>query len=270
MRRAMAERSLEIYRNSLGITLSVWKALLLREALSRLFSSRGAWFWLIAEPVAHMAILGFLYTAVRQRTIGGIDFLIWLVLGLQGFFLFRRTASQMAGAIDSNRALFAYRQVIPIDTVLMRGILELVLMTAIILVIFLGLVLLGHEVVPANLMMVMQALFGLWLLGVGIGLITSAGAEIAPETRQIVNMAMMPLYFISGAIIPIASVPEPYRDWLLVNPIVHGLDSAREGFSPYYHSVPNLSLGYLYDIAIVSIFVGLLLHRRFAERMMTR
>lgn len=266
----MAEYSLEAYRNSLRITLSVWKALLLREALSRLFSGRGAWFWLIAEPVAHMAILGFLYTAVRQRTIGGIDFLIWLVVGLQGFFLFRRTASQMGGAIDSNRALFAYRQVTPIDTVLMRGVLELALMTAVILVIFAGLILLGHNVVPADLMVVIEAFVGLWLLGVGVGLIVSAGSEVAPEIRQIVNMVMMPLYFISGVLIPIASVPEPYREWLLINPIVHGLDSAREGFSPYYHSVPNLSVGYLYDVAIVSIFIGLLLHRRFAERMMTQ
>lgn len=267
---AMAEYSLEAYRNSLRITLSVWKALLLREALSRLFSSRGAWFWLIAEPVAHMAILGFLYTAVRQGTIGGIDFLIWLVVGLQGFFLFRRTANQMGGAIDSNRALFAYRQVIPIDTVLMRGVLELVLMVAVISIIFFGMAMLGHDVVPADMMVVLEAFFGLWLLGVAVGLIISAGAEVAPEFRQVTNMVMMPLYFISGVMIPIASVPEPYREWLLINPIVHGLDSAREGFSPYYHSVPNLNVGYLYDVSIVGIFIGLLLHRRFSERMMTQ
>ena len=261
---------MEAYRNSLGITLSVWKALLLREALSRLFSSRGAWFWLIAEPVAHMAIMGFLYAGIRQRTIGGIDFIIWLVIGLQGFFLFRRTANQMAGAIDSNRALFSYRQVVPIDTVLMRGVLELILSVAVISVICLGLVMLGHDVVPADMMIVLQAFFGLWLLGVALGLIISAGSEVAPEFRQIINLVMIPLYLISGAIIPIASVPEPYRDWLLINPIVHGLDGAREGFAPYYHSVPNLSMGYLYDVALIGIFVGLLLHRRFAERMVTQ
>lgn len=266
----MAVRGLEAYRNSLGITLSVWKALLLRESLSRLFSSRGAWFWLIAEPVVHMAILGFLYAGIRQRTIGGIDFIIWLVIGLQGFFLFRRTANQMFGAIDSNRALFAYRQVVPIDTVLVRGTLELILAVAVLVVIVFGLVMLGHDVVPANMMVILEAFFGLWLLGVALGLIVSAGTEVAPEVRQVVSMIMMPLYFISGAIIPIASVPEPYREWLLINPIVHGLDSAREGFSPYYHSVPNLSVSYLYNVAIIGIFIGLLLHRRFAELMMTK
>src|SRR3546814_1986671 len=79
-----------------------------------------------------MAMFGYIYAGIRQRTIGGIDTLIWLVLGLQGFFLFRRTASQMAGAIDSNRALFSYRQVKPTDTVLMRGVLEGLLMAMVI------------------------------------------------------------------------------------------------------------------------------------------
>jgi capsular polysaccharide transport system permease protein len=36
-------------RTSLAITLSVWKALFLRESLSCLFSARAAWFWLLAE-----------------------------------------------------------------------------------------------------------------------------------------------------------------------------------------------------------------------------
>lgn len=261
---------MEAYRNSLGIALSVWKALLLREALSRLFSSRAAWFWLIAEPVLHVVILGFVYSVVRQKTVGGIDVLIWLVLGLQGFFLFRRTAAQMAGAIDSNRALFSYRQVKPTDTVLVRGFLEAVLMVMVISVILAGLALLGHDVVPVDPIAVIEAFFGLWLFGVGLGLIVSVVSELVPEFRNIVNMVMMPLYFVSGVLVPIASVPEPYRDWLLINPIVHGLDGARLGFAPYYHSVPSVDIPYLYTVALVSIFLGLVLHRRYAVFMVTK
>lgn len=261
---------MELYRNSLGVALSVWKALLLREALARLFASRAAWFWLIAEPVLHMAIISFIFTVIRQRMVGGIDFLIWLVLGLQGFFLFRRTAMQMAGAIDSNRALFSYRQVTPTDTVLVRGVLEAVLTTMVAVVMMAGLSLLGRDVIPIDPLALLIAFFGLWLLGAAVGLIVSVVSELVPEFRQIANMVMMPLYFISGVLIPIASIPEPYRDWLLINPIVHGLDAARAGFAPYYHAVPGLSISYLYAVALVGIFAGLALHRRFADYMVTR
>lgn len=257
-------------RNSFGVTLSVWNALLLREALSRLFGSRAAWFWLMAEPLVHMVIIGFIYAVIRHHTVGGIDTLIFLVLGLQGFFLFRRTASQTAGAIDANRALFAYRQVTPTDTVLIRGTLEAILMALVVTAMMAGLLLLGHDIVPIDPLAVLSAFAGLWLLGMAFGLIVSAVSELAPEFRRVVNMVMMPLYFISGVMVPIASIPQPYRGWLMLNPIAHGMDAARTGFAPYYHHVPGMSLSYLYICALVGIFSGLLLHRRFAEFMVTK
>jgi len=259
----------ELHRHSLKITLSVWRALLLREALSRL-AGRSAWFWLILEPMLHTIVLSVLYSVIRQKHIGGIDTIIWLVIGLQGYFLFRRTASQMAGAIDANRALFTYRQVTPTDTVLMRGVLEVVLMIVVIAVLFVGLAMLGYDIIPYDPLRFLEALSGLWLLGVAVGLIISVAAELASEFRQVINMIMMPLYFISGVLIPIANIPEPYRGWLLLNPIVHGLDGARLAFSPYYHSVQGLSIPYLHICAIVGITIGLVLHRRFADFMVTK
>src|SRR3546814_161361 len=217
-----------------------------------------------------MAMFGYIYAGIRQRTIGVIDTLIWLFLVLHGFFLFRRTASQMAGAIDSNRALFSYRQVKPTDTVLMRGVLEGLLMAMVITIVGAGMALLGHNVTPADPMRVLAAFFGLWFLGVSLGLLISVLSELAQEFRQIINMAMMPLYFISGVMFPLASIPEPYREWLLLNPIAHGLEEARSGFAPYYHAAPGVSISYIYEFAFISIFIGLLLHRRFALRMVTR
>src|SRR3546814_16474325 len=107
--------------------------------------------------------------------------------GAAGFFLFRRTASQMAGAIDSNRALFSYRQVKPTDTVLMRGVLEGLLMAMVITIVGAGMALLGHNVTPADPMRVLAAFFGLWFLGVSLGLLISVLSELAPEFRQIIN-----------------------------------------------------------------------------------
>ncbi len=75
------------------------------------------------------------------------------------------------------------------------------------------------------------------------------------------------MYFLSGVVLPIASVPQPYRGWLLLNPVAHGLEAARLAFAPYYHAIPELSVAYLYGFALVSIFLGLALQVRFANRM---
>jgi capsular polysaccharide transport system permease protein len=257
-------------RSSLSITLSVWRALLLRESLSRLFSRRAAWVWLLLEPVAHMAFMVFIFTVIRVRQVGGIETGLWLIIGFLGFFFFRRTGNQSANAIGSNRSLFAYRQVKPVDTVLMRAALEGFLMLVVSLLVLMGGALLGLHVLPSAPLAVMEAVFGLWLLGLGFGLVVSVIKELTPELDNLLDMVMMPMMMISGVIFPLSALHYPYREWLMYNPVAHGLEAARLGFAPYYHAAPELSLPYLYSCALVLLFFGLALHARFAKRLMTK
>jgi capsular polysaccharide transport system permease protein len=257
-------------RTSTAITLSVWKGLFLREALSRIFSGRAAWFWLLAEPVFHVLSLMVIFTVIRMRVVGGIDTGVWLMVGMLAFFTFRRTGLQVMNAIDANQALFAYRQVKPIDTVLVRGVLEgllMILITGILLTIT---ALFGYSVIPADPLAVLEAFFGLWLLGMGFGLVASVISRLVPELAQIIKLAMLPLYMLSGVIFPLSAVPQPFRDWLMFNPIAQGLEVVRLGFASHYHTVPDLSIVYVYDFALVTIFLGLVLQRRFALRLATQ
>lgn len=251
-------------RSPFSVTLSVWRAIFLREALDRLFDMRGAWFWLLLEPVCHIGFMAFIRTVLRVHSVGGMDYMMWLIVGMLAFFLFRRTAMQVMYAVDCNRALFAYRQVKPFDPALVRAALEAFLMAFISAVIIGVVPLLGHTVIPTDPLLVLLAISGLWLYGFGFGLVASVCMELIPELEHIIKIIMLPLYLISGVIWPISSVPQPYRDLLLFNPITHGLEIVRIGFVAHYHAVPGISLGYLYLCSIVSIFIGLLLYRRFA------
>ncbi|MCJ8191586.1 ABC transporter permease [Sphingomicrobium aestuariivivum] len=246
--------------------LSVWKALFLREAGVRLFGSRAAWVWLLIEPVVHVAFISFLFGVVRQTQVAGIDTVIFLVLGLNGFFLFRRAAGQMGGGVDSNRALFTYRQVTPFDTIIVRGLLEWCIMIATFVLTLFGLLLLEYDVMPADPMTALAALVGLWLLGAGLGIIIAMAGEIAGEVRQILTMAMMPLYFLSAVIFPLTVIPPEFMDAFLVNPIPHGLETLRHSFTPHYRSVPGIELSYLYIWAACFWGFGLLLYRNFSYR----
>ncbi len=234
----------------------------MREATFRLFGTRAAWAWLIIEPLAHFAFLTFLFTVIRQRSVGGIDVTLWLIIGLFGFFTFRRTTNQMGGAIDSNRGLFTYRQVLPFDAIIVRGFLEGLIMVFALGVVMVILALAGHDVIPDKPLVTISALFGLWLFGCGLGLVIATLAEIVPETREIFRMLMMPLYFVSGVIFPASAIPVQYRHYFLLNPIFHGLEEARSGFAEYYHATPEISISYLYLCALCTIGLGLLLYRR--------
>ena len=257
-------------RNPLAVTFAVWRAIFLREALDRLFDMRFAWFWLLAEPVLHIAFITFVMTVIRVRTVGNADVVVWIIIGMLAFFLFRRTAVQVTHAVDSNRPLFTYRQVKPFDPAIARAVLEGFLMAIIALVILGTAALLGHQTFPVDALLVIQAVFGLWLFGIGYGLVASVLMALVPEMEHVLKIVMLPLYLISGVIWPLASIPLPYRDILMINPIAHGLELVRMGFFPYYHTVPGLSMPYLFAWGVVSIMLGLMLYRRFAIQLVMR
>ncbi|HVW64193.1 MAG TPA: ABC transporter permease [Nitrosospira sp.] len=257
-------------RSAFLVTYSVWKALFLREAVSRLRAERAAWVWLLLEPVIHIASLMVVFTLFRMRTVGGIDTAVWLMVGMLAFFMFNRTATRSMNAISANKALFAYRQVKPVDTVLVRISLEGFLMILIAIILFSGGSLFGLDINPANPLAILVGFFGLWLLGAALGLIASVVVELVREAGKIIEYLAKPVYVLSGAIFPIAAVPHPYQGWLMFNPVVHGLEAVRLGFAPHYHAIPELSIGYLYGCALITLFFGLSLHQYFRIRLITQ
>lgn len=254
-------------RNPLSVTLAVWNALFLREAVARLSATRGAWVLILLEPVLHACFMLVLYTVLRTRSVAGADVAVWLVLGLTGYFTAQNIFQRAMGAVDANKALFAYRQVRPIDTVLVRAALEALLGLLVLLLLLAGLAFFGHSIVPDAPMETMLSFIGLMLSALGMGLVISVLSDLVPELGNFVSFLFRPLYILSGAIFPLSALSVQYREWAFYNPYAHGLELLRSSFFPIYHAAPEANFEYLYGFAVVSIFLGLALQIRFAQRM---
>ncbi len=256
-------------RSPFAVTLAVWNALLLREAVARMFSRRGALAWLLLEPVAHILLVTLVFTVIRIRHIGGMDIVLWIALGKLAFALFQRAGMRSANAVGANQALFTYRQVKPVDTVLVRCVLEGMLMV-LVAAITLALIAMWRGPIPASdPMEIAAASLGLWLLGVGWALGVAVATELVPEVENVLSMLSFPLMLLSGVMIPLASIPMPWREWLMLNPIAHGIEGIRAGVSPLYHHAPELSLPYLYGWALGMVFLGLALQARFQRKVVS-
>ncbi|MDM0083297.1 ABC transporter permease [Variovorax sp. J31P179] len=253
-------------RSALQVSLSVWRALFMREALSRVSSQRYGWVWLLLQPVVHIALLMLLFSTLRQRTLAGADFALFLALGLLGYQLFTNTAQRSASALAANRGLLAYRQVLPVDTVLVRAVVEGSLQLLVGLVLLSGAALFRFDVLPHDPLLALEAYLLLWLFGSGLGLALSVGYALVPEIEKIMGFVFMPLYFASGVLFSPAAMPARLQEWLLYNPIVHGLELGRAAFFPGYHLVQGLSPGYLASFGPAFWLLGLALHRRFAKQ----
>ena len=108
------------------------------------------------------------------------------------------------------------------------------------------------------------------LLGLGFGLVFSVVGDLIPSLAPLVSIAMTPLYFMSAVMYPAYVVPQPYRDLLLFNPIIHGVESVRAGFFASYRIPPNISLEYVGFVGLAMVFLGLALHVRYQVRLIAR
>ncbi len=258
-------------RTPLQISVSVWRALILREMLQRFFSARGAWVWLMIEPLFHAAYLTLIYTVIRMHSVGGIDTVIWLLSGLMGYFLFSRTAAQVSGALAANHPLFSYRQVKPFDTVVARAVLEGILTIVITVAVFIGAALLGHDLLPEAPLVVLMAFGSAWLIGFGWGLIIAVIRALIPELGTLIDLLIQrPLYLISGVIMPLSALPTQIREVLMLNPLAHAFELIRQGISSHYYAAPEVDLAYPFTAALVLVFLGMLLMRRFAWKIVAK
>lgn len=250
------------------VTRSVWYAMFMREALSRTMADRMGWFWMIFEPVAFIGIMVSIRSFIRGgRLVVNAEFIPWLIAGLMGFMLVREGMLRGMGAIEGNSALFAYRQVQPVDPVLVRNFLEGALRSLVFLIFIGGGLMLGLDMYPDNAVRVMAAWLSLWCLGLGLGLVTSVAATLVPEVGKVIRMLSLPLMILSGVIIPLNSLPHWLLEYLMLNPIPHGLETLRLGFFENYQVVHGTSMLYFWVFTLTLISVGLLMHLRFVDRL---
>jgi capsular polysaccharide transport system permease protein len=254
-------------RSSLFVSYAVWRALFLREALTRVAGGRGAWLWILLEPIAQVVLLMFMFGYIYHRIISGVDGAMFIMTGLLSYQMARNTATRSTEAVRANEALFSYRQVKPVDTVLVRAFLEASLMFTNGLLILAGAGFLGYAIAPANIFTVVGAFLLMGLCGLGLGLIFSVATEFVPELRKALDLLWMPVYFLSAVMYPVTAIPHPYRELLLWNPFVHGVEMVRFGFYAQYTLATGTSLSYLAMWALSTVALGLALHVRHANRL---
>ncbi|WP_438265430.1 ABC transporter permease [Cobetia amphilecti] len=255
-------------RSAWAVTRSVWYAMFVREAVGRTMADRMGWFWMIAEPIAMVGIMVLIRSFLKSdRLIINAEFIPWLVVGLMGFHLVKEGMIRGMGAVKANQALFTYRQVQTSDPVIIRNFLEGMIRTFVFLLFIAGGLLLGLPLTPDDALFALFSWLSLWSLGLGLGLTLSVLATLVEEVERIVKIISLPLLIISGVIFPINHLPHWLLEYLMLNPIPHGLELLRLGFFEGYHVVKGTSLLYLWFFILSLNALGLMLHIHFSHKL---
>jgi capsular polysaccharide transport system permease protein len=244
-------------RSPLQIKKSVIFALVLREARSRFGQRRMGAIWTLIEPISHLLVLSMFFALIRGNTVAGIDFPVFVLVGLAPFLLFRNTALRLMNSPKENRSLFAYKQIKPLDTFIARVLVEFSISASVYAILVFGFAWSGFDMsIKSPIEWMLTILLGV-LFSFSLGMLLSLIAHAMPSSSLFIRMMFFPLYFMSGVLIPAAYLPHAMLPLLLLNPFLHLLELIRAEIFPYYVPVDGVSVNYVIAFTLVLLFVSL-------------
>lgn len=243
-------------------TLRTVTALMLREMTTSYGRNPGGYLWAVLEPALGTMLIAFIFSLGFRTPSLGTHFGLFIATGLLPFMMWAHLTSKIGSAINYSKALLVYPSVTFLDAILARFLLNALtqLMVSYLVLSFILVVL----DVPASIRVDRIALgYAMALaLGLGFGVINCFVFSMVPVWQQVWSILTRPLFFLSGVIFLFDSFPQPYRDWLWWNPLIHVTGAVRAGFyarydAPYVHPI------YVFALSALLLAAGLMFLRRY-------
>lgn len=237
-------------------------ALMLREMSTTNGRSPGGYLWAVLEPVAGIALLSLVFSVAFRTPALGISFPMFYATGMLPFLMFMAINNTVAQSLKFSRPLLAYPTVTFVDALIARFLLNAMTQLMVAYIVLAGIALLFETRTTPNYTVIVQAFALTALLGAGLGTLNAFLFGRYPILQQAWSIIMRPMFIMSCIFFLFETIPQPYRDWLWWNPIVHLVGMMRHGFYGTYDAT-YVSVSYLMVVSLATLALGLVFLRRY-------
>ncbi len=248
------------FLSGVGMCLSVWHALLIRETRSRFGVRYLGYFWALIEPVIWILSFQLIFAFMERKAPYDMSVIEFILTGIVPFSMLRNMVGRVSKGVEANRALLYYPQVHVLDICVSRVWLELLTMLGVLTALWGGYALAGEGMYIDDLLQVILGLGAVACLGMGLGMLVMTLSQFSPSAGVLVNVLFRPLFFLSGIFYPVEHLPDVAQDFLWYNPILHIIQYIRSGWSPTYQA-EEVDMFYVSVWCIVTLAMGVHLVR---------
>ena len=240
--------------HSWAIQRRVIGALLIRESLTRYGRHNIGFLWLFIEPMLFTVGVTALWTLAGLGHGSSLPIAAFAVTGYSSVLLWRNMPGRTIGGLGPNMPLMYHRNVRAIDVFLARLTLEVLGVTMSFIVLSLLFTFLGWMSLPEDILKVLFGWFMLAWFGTALAIFLGALSERTEVIEKIWHPASYLLFPLSGAGFLVDALPKNAQDFVLLLPMVHGVEILREG---YFGSAINAHYDMVY-MAVVNTVLTLL------------
>jgi capsular polysaccharide transport system permease protein len=237
-------------------------ALMLREMATTYGRSPGGYVWAVLEPAAGIGVLTAIFSFALVSPPIGTNFPLFYATGIVPFLAYLDVSNKVAQSMQFSKALLTYPRVTFIDAILARFLLNMLTQILVTYLIFLGLFIFIEHTSEVKFTNVALAMAMIGSLSLGIGTLNCFLTMQFPVWIRIWGIIMRPMFILSCIFFIFDIIPQPYRDYLWYNPLVHIVGRMRSGFYDTYEAL-YVSEAYVFGISIVLVFFGVALLGRF-------
>lgn len=241
---------------SLAIQRRVVWALLMREILTRYGRHNIGFLWLFVEPMLFTLGVTALWTATKSVHGSNLPIVAFAITGYSSVLLWRNMPFRCIGAIPSNLSLLYHRNVRPIDIFLARLILEAAGAGISFVVLLLFFHFIGWLAYPEDVLEVIGGWLMLAWFGFAVSFFVGALSVSYESVEKLWHPFSYILFPLSGAAFLVDALPVQAQHFVLLLPMVHGVEMLREG---YFGSqmVAHYDLSYMAVFNLVLTLFGL-------------
>jgi capsular polysaccharide transport system permease protein len=257
-----------IKRSSFKIFLAVQNALFLRELSMRFSSGRMGMFWTFFEPFFQILIFVLIKLVLFGAGESNFDFAVFLALNFTAFNMFKNIVLKSTASFKANKALFLYKQVKPIDTIIARSMVE-VFITSIIIVIFISLGLyFDFDMNVEDLTMVTLGFIFLIIFSFSLGIFMAVINVFIDSVGKLINFFMTALMFTSAVFYSIKVLPIDLQKLLMYNPVANFMEIIH---GSYFNALDDTLVSYEYVFlwTLSLLYIGLWLYVKLEKRIIS-
>ncbi|HIP37539.1 MAG TPA: hypothetical protein EYG85_11875 [Crocinitomix sp.] len=257
-----------IKRDPFKIFLAVQGALFLRELSMRFSSGRMGIFWTFFEPFFQIFIFILIKLFLFASDDSTFDFAVFLALNFTAFNMFKNIVIKSTASFQANKALFVYKQVKPIDTLIARTMVE-VFITGIIIVIFIVLgFYFNFDMTIKDLSMVTLGFIWLIVFAFAFGILAAVLHVFSDSVGKLIGFFMTALMFASAIFYTIEILPLELQVWLMYNPVAHFIEMIH---GHYFYALTDSLVSYNYMViwTMSMLYISLWLYSKLEKRIVS-